>query len=644
MTRTMFQRLPSLTKSQRALAGLGLALVLLLAVNIFSNVALRPFQLDLTENKLFTVSQGTHDIIGGIDEPVVLRLFFTKAMGEGNPAHVQRFVRVKELLERYANLSDGEIRLELLDAAPFSPAEDKAVAFGLTGVPYNEAGDLGYFGLVGTNSTDDVETVRYFAPERENFVEYDLSKVIHRLTNPKKKVVGLISSLPIGGAGAMPGQEGPPWPIIQTIRDFFEIRPLPPYMERVPDDIDVLWIVHPRGFDDHALYAIDQFVLNGGRALVFVDPMFETSARMGATAAAGGARSELDRLLNAWGLAMAPDKVAGDLDAARRVRVRHEGRIAVADYVAWLTLGQANLDLDDAITGDIKKLNLGTAGILEPLGKPGLTITPLVTTGLRSMAIDVRNFMSQTDVVGLFRNFQPSNHRIILAARATGNAKTAFPQGIPKVSVPSAEGQTKTQGSGQPPQLTEAKTPINVIVVADVDMLHDEFWADVDNQQGQQSLIPNANNLDFVINALDNLTGSNALIQLRGRSNTSRPFHLIQRIRQDAEQQFRKKEEELQQRLAQARTQMESIMERNTRDNRVTLAPEQRAELDSFRKEMLTVRRELRDVQRALRTDLDRLDDWLKFLNIAAIPLLLVAGVAVVSIYRRRRRTVGHHE
>jgi ABC-type uncharacterized transport system involved in gliding motility auxiliary subunit len=155
--------------------------------------------------------------------------------------------------------------------------------------------------------------------------------------------------------------------------------------------------------------------------------------------------------------------------------------------------------------------------------------------------------------------------------------------------------------------------------------------------------VPNANNVDFVMNALDNLTGSNALAALRGRSNVSRPFHLIDRIRQDAERQFRKKEEELQQRLAKARTEMEAIMARNTRDNRVTLAPEQRAQLDSFRREMLTVRRELRDVQRALRTDLDALDNWLKFLNIAAIPLLLVAGCIVVAVFRRNRTRKAAH-
>jgi ABC-type uncharacterized transport system involved in gliding motility auxiliary subunit len=635
----MLSRLGSLTKSQRATAGLGLALMLLLAVNVFSNVVFRPFQLDLTENKLFTVSQGTKKIIDGIDEPVTLRLFFTKIMGEGNPAHAQHFVRVKELLERYASLSNGRVRIELLDAAPFSPAEDRAVAFGLTGVPYNEVGDLGYFGLVGTNSTDDVELVRYFSVDRENFVEYDLSKLLHRLTNPKKKVIGLISSLPIGGAGAIPNQEGPRWPIIETIREFFEIRPLPSYIDRIPDDIDVLWIVHPRGFDNFALYAIDQFVLNGGRALVFVDPLFESSNRIGPSVSA--ARSELDRLLNAWGISLAPDKVAGDLDAARRVRVQHEGRIAVADYVAWLNLQRANLDLQDAVTGDIKTLNMGTAGVLEPTRQPGIAIGPLITTGARSMAIDVRSFHSQPDVVGLFRNFQPAGRKLTLAARSTGIAKTAFPEGPPKIKIaaPTGDGPADKSRSAQAqaPQLMQAKVPINVITVADVDMLYDEFWADIQEQQGQQTFVPNASNVDFVVNALDNLTGSDALAALRGRATANRPFHMIQRIRQEAEQQFRQKERELQERLAQSRAQMESILDREARDNRATLGAEKRAQLDSFRKEMLSVRKELREVQHALRIDLDRLDNWLKFLNIAAIPLLLVGGVVAVTVYRRVR-------
>jgi ABC-type uncharacterized transport system involved in gliding motility auxiliary subunit len=643
----MLRRLNALTKNERATIGLGLALILLLSINILSNVVLRPFQLDLTESKLFTVSQGTRKIIDGIDEPIVLRLYFTKVMGEGNPGHTQHFVRVKELLERYASLSQGRIRLELFDAAPFSPAEDNAVAFGLTGIAYNEAGDLGYFGLVGTNSTDDVELVRYLSIDRERFLEYDISKLLFRLSNPKKKVIGLISSLPIGGAGSIPNQEGIRWPAIDTVRELFDIQPLPSYVERIPENIDVLWIVHPRGFDDHALYAIDQFVLNGGRALVLVDPLFESSGRLGPAAAVG--RSQMDRLLNAWGLTMLPDKVAGDLDAARRVRVRHEGRVAIADYVAWLNLNPNNFDPGDVVTSDIKALNLGTAGILQPLQQSGLTITPLVATGPRSMAIDARNFTGQPDVVGLFRNFQPENRRLVLAARSTGIAKTAFPEGPPKVPAPKPAGDAPQQppapASEGPPHLTQSKAPINVITVADVDLLQEDFWSEAQDQQGQQSLVSTANNIDFIVNALDNLTGSDALTELRGRTNANRPFHMIQRIRQSAEQKFRQKEKELQERLAQARTQMESIMERDARDNRATISGEQRAQLDGFRKEMLSVRKELREVQHALRIDLERLDLWLKFLNIAAIPLLLVAGVFVVTIYRRRRaRSLMHRE
>lgn len=636
----MLDRLKSLTKNQRAVIGLGLALVLLFAVNIFSNVMLKPYQLDLTEGKLFTVSQGTKTIIKGIDEPIVLRLFFTKAMGEGNPQHTQLFLHVKELLERYASLAKGRIRLQLYDAAPFSPAEDKAEAFGLTGIAYNESGDLGYFGLVGTNSTDDVELVKSFTVQRERFLEYDISKLIYRLTNPKKKVIGLISSMPIGGAGPIPNQEGPRWPIIDRVRQSFKIEPLPSYIDKIPDDVDVLWIVHPRKFDKSALYAIDQFVMRGGHVLVFVDPLFESSAKLGPNISPE--RSNLDRLLNAWGVSLVPGKVAGDLDAARRVRVRNkEGRTVIADYVGWLTLTPRNFDLSDVVTSDIKTLNMGTAGILEPLKRPGVKVTPLITTGPRSMEINERKFEGQPDVVGLFRNFQPDNRRLILAARSTGLAKTAFPEGPPEIKVTPPSGKaaakSKPSSSDETPQLMQAKKPIDVITVADVDMLYDEFWADIKNKDDQQTVVATADNADFVINALDNLTGSNALAELRGRTATSHPFYMIQRIRQDAERKFRQKEKELENRLKQSRSQMEAMLDRDTRDNSATLSRAQREQLSAFRKKMLHVRRELRDVQRSLRIDLERLDVWLKFLNIAAIPLLLIVGVLLVSLYRRMR-------
>lgn len=635
------------SKSQRAITGLSLAVILLLAINVFSNMALKPYQLDLTENRLFTVSAGTQKILGDLDEPVTLRLYFTKVLGEGNPDNARHFVRVRELLERYVGLADGNIRLELFDAAPFSGPEDKAMAFGLNGIPFNESGDLGYFGLVGTNSTDDVELIRLFAPGRESFLEYDITKLIYRLANPKKKAVGLISSLPIGGAGSVPNRDAPRWPFVDQLREFFSVEPLPSYVEEIPEHIDVLLIIHPKKLDKYALYAIDQFVLNGGRALVFLDPVVESSAKVGAPNTSG-TQSQFDLLLSKWGLALLPEGVATDLDAARRIRVRHEGRIAVVDYVAWLTLGPENFDTTDVVTGDISRLNMGTAGVLLKLPNTEITVTPLVTTGPRSMAANSRQFFGQPDVIGLFRGFKPSNERLMLVARATGNAKSAFPAGGPsiKITAPTSGKATARDESSGRKHLAASRVPINTIVVSDVDMLHDEFWADIDEEGGRKMLVPNANNIDFLINALDNLTGSSALIELRGRTQSNRPFHLIQSIRQKAERQFRQKERQLQKRLAKARTEMETITSGGTRDGQVTLSAEQRARIDSFRTEMVQTRKELRDVQRALRTDLDRLDSWLKFINIGAVPILLILGAFLVGIWRRRRsgKTAKRHE
>jgi len=625
------------SKSQRAVLGLSLGVILLLAVNIFSNMVFKPFQLDLTENRLFTVSAGTQKILEGLDEPVTLRLYFTKELGEGNPDHARHFVRVRELLDRYTGLANDKIRLELFDAAPFSGPEDKAMAFGLNGIPFNESGDLGYFGLVGTNSTDDVELIRLFSPDRESFLEYDITKLIYRLANPKKKAVGLISSLPIGGAGTVPNRDAPRWPFIDQLREFFSVEPLPSYVEEIPDHIDVLLIIHPKKLDKYALYAIDQFVLNGGRALVFLDPVVESSAKVGAPNTLG-TQSQFDLLLSKWGLAFLPEGVATDLDAARRIRVRHEGRIEVADYVAWLMLGPENFDTTDVVTGDISRLNMGTAGVLKKLPNTDTTITPLVTTGPRSMAVNSRQFFGQPDVIGLFRGFKPSNERLMLVARATGNAKSAFPAGGPsiKITAPTADKATTRAEGTERKHLAASRVPINTIVVSDVDMLHDEFWADLSEEGGRQMLVPNANNIDFLINALDNLTGSSALIELRGRTQTSRPFHMIQRIRQNAEQQFRQKERQLQERLAKARSEMEAITSGSTRDGQVTLSKEQRERIDVFRTEMLQTRKELRDVQRALRNDLERLDSWLKFINIGAVPILLILGAILVGIWRRR--------
>ncbi|MCH7936810.1 MAG: Gldg family protein [Proteobacteria bacterium] len=625
--------LESIEKSKLGAAGLALAVVLFFAVNIFSNAAFQGLRLDLTEGKLFTLSQGTLKVLADIDEPIAIRLFYTKLLGERSPRHATYFERVRELLERYADLSQGKVTLEVIKPEPFSDSEDRAVAAGLRGIPLNDSGDLGYFGLAGANSTDDRASIPFFTTERETFLEYDLTRIVHTLANPERTVVGLMSPLPLdGGATRPPFNAGPRWAVLDQISDFFEVRTLPMGLRQIPEDIDILMLVHPKGMNDFTRYAIDQFVLGGGRALIFVDANAEVDApadgRMRSLP-----RSEFNKNLNVWGLKLADNKVAGDLDTARRVNVRVGGKMNVVDYVVWLSLGKNNFDAGDAVIGDISTINVATAGILEKTGAPGAEIQPLITTGPNAMSIDAEKVMMQPDPVALFRDFESGKKPLMLAARVRGKVKTAFPDGPPK--------DKGAKAAGTPPKhLSESLSPVNLIVVADVDMLHERFWSEIRNLMGQRIFVPFANNADFVVNALDNLGGSDALIGLRGRTESARPFHLVQEIRQAAERKYRDKEKSLQVKLEDVRSKLENLQRRRGTEGDMVLSPGDKAAIEDFRTQMIVVRQGLRSVQRELRREIDRLDAMLKFFNIAFIPLLLGAATIVFALFRRTRRKV----
>lgn len=619
-------------RSKLAVAGLVLGAVLFFAVNVFSNTAFQSARLDLTQGKLFTLSSGTMKVLRSIGEPVTVRLYFSALLGEASPQHTTYFERIRELLERYQDISGGKVRLEVLNPEPFSDAEDRAVAAGLQGIPLNNTGDLGYFGLSGFNSTDDRTAIPFFTPERETFLEYDLTRIIHTLSEPDRKVIGVMSSVPIhGGATQPPYNQAPKWSVLDQVGDFFEVRELPPAMREIPEEIDILMLVHPKGWDDFTFYAIDQFVLGGGRVLVFVDSNAEVDAppdgRMRSLPV-----SNFDRILKTWGVKLVKDKIAGDLDAARRVNVRVSGKTAVVDYVVWLSLDKRNFDTADAVTGSLTSLVLASPGILEATGVEGITVQPLVSTGPKAMAIDSAKVMAQPDVVGLFRDFKAGEKPLMLAARVSGAVKTAFPDGPPKE-------KDGTKAAGVPPKhLAQSETPANLIVVSDVDMLHDRFWAEIRQLLGQKLLVPYANNADFVVSALDNLGGSDALIGLRGRANSTRPFGLVQEIRQGAERQFRTKERDLQTKLEAVRARLENLQRRRGGDKEVVLSADDKTAIEQARNEMVTIRKDLRGVQAALRQDIDRLESLLKFLNIGLIPLLLGFAAILAALIGRFRR------
>ena len=646
--------LPAFSRRTIALLSLASAAVLFVSVNVIANNLLRSSRIDLTASRIYTLSDGTARTLAQIQEPVTLRFYYSRRLGNEIPSYGIYAQRVRETLEEYAARAKGKIDLQVIDPEPFSAEEDRAVALGLQGVPLEQGGEKVYFGLAATNSTDDQELIPFFQPERERFLEYDLTKMIHAIARPKRTVIGLASSLPVEGdfAAAMQGQPLRPYAIVNQLRQLYELRTITTEFDKVEPDVDVLLIIHPQGLSEKALYAIDQFVLGGGRALVFVDPHSEIQqARSNPYAPPGGpVDSNLEPLFKAWGVELEPKMVAGDRQEARRVNIGTSTSPVPLQYVAWLQLKGDALSKDEIVTADLDQINMASAGILKPVKDAKTTFTPLIHTSADSEEIPADRVAGMPDVQGLLDNFKPSGERYALAARISGPAQTAFPDGPPKPkdeqksSDASAADTTKKADPAKAddtPQIKEAKQPINVIVVSDTDMLNDRFWAQTQDFFGQQVIVPTASNGDFVANALEVLAGGNDLVSLRSRGTAARPFVVVDQIQHAAEAQYRASEKALEDKLKATEEKIKDI--RQNKEGTVTLTAEQSQAIDNYKGDMLRTRQQLREVQRKLRQDIDRLKAELEFLDIALIPILVgIAAIVlgVVRINRRKRPTV----
>jgi len=398
-------------------------------------------------------------------------------------------------------------------------------------------------------------------------------------------------------------------------------------------------------------------VLGGGKALVFVDPVAELG-RMGPMGGMGPGTPTGDfvKILKAWGVDFDASKTAGDIASARRVQFGGGARPVVTEYVAWLTLDRSRLDENDVLSGGIERINLSTPGFLSKAEGAKTQIAPLLQTSERAMQIPADKFAGMPDPVGLLRAYKPEGKALMLAARITGEANTAFPDGVAKpapakpadaAATPPADGKAEAPKTDEAPVLVKparSSGKINVIVVADTDLLSDQFWVDSREFLGQQVAIPNASNAALVVNALDNLSGSDQLIGLRARGVEERPFKLVNELRRDAEQRYREKEQLLTNRLKDVQGQLAKL--ESAGDGGATILSEtERQTIEKFRSDMLATRRELREVKRALREDIDRLDGWLKFANIALVPILIgFGGVGWAALQRRRRNGDGNSD
>jgi gliding motility-associatede transport system auxiliary component len=625
-------------KNLLSTTGLVLAILLFLGFNVLSGAAFKSMRVDLTENRLYTLSPGTLNLLSNLQEPIKLKLFFSKKLASEIPAAPTSYgQRVQELLEQYVARSHGKISLEVIDPQPYTDEEDRAAQFGLDGKTANAAGEMFYFGLAGTNSTDQEETIPFFQEGKEDSLEYEVTRLVYTLSSPKKRVVGLLSKLPIEGnpmARFTGGSDSHPWTIYEEMKSSFEVKTIPPTTEKIDPSTDVLMVVHPQGLSPRTLFAIDQFVLGGGKVLAFVDPFCEAqpvpqdpSNPMAGMMA--NRSSDLAPLLASWGLEMQPDDIAGDRESAMRVRTE----AGLADYIAYLALrgDRGAFNKEDFVTSKLEVLHLATAGVLKKKVDVGTTITPLIETTSTSMRVNRSKIMFRPDPQDLNQSFVSGNEKLMLAARVSGPAKTAYPDGQPKVETPE-DGHEKKE---DPPidALKESKE-INVIVVADCDLLSDSMWIQM---IGGQIPVAGANNGDFVINALDNLSGSNDLISLRSRGRFSRPFDRVADIRRASEKEFGQKVKELEAKVKDAEARISEIQSQKGAQGSMILTDEARKEVEQFQQERLKTRKELRANKHDRDKDIEALGSRLKFVNTFLIPILIF-GLAVVRFTRTRTR------
>jgi ABC-type uncharacterized transport system involved in gliding motility, auxiliary component len=609
--------------------------VLFIALTTLTNTLLRGQRIDLTQNKLYTISSGTKNILNSIEEPINLYFFFSDRATEDIPYLRTYATRVRELLEEFKLNAQGKLRLNIIDPLPFSEEEDRASQFGLKAVPAGPGGGNVYLGLAGTNAVDSVEVISFFQPDEEPFLEYELSKLIYTLAHPKKPVIGLISSLPMTlGFDPLTQRMREPWIIARQMEQLFEVRALTPPLDRIEDDIDVLMLVHPKDLNDKTLYAIDQFVLGGGKAIVFVDPYSEATPPLKdphtETAALFASRgSELPELLKAWGVEMDSRAIVGDHRYALAVAM-HPAQAPVR-HLGILSVNPSGFAREDVITSALSTVNVAYTGFLKRRDGAATTLLPLLESSDEAMPIPTDKIHFLPNPATLHQDFKATGARYPIAARVQGKAQSAFPQ------VPGENAEQKSASS----HLSESAEPINVIVVADTDLLTDHLWVRVQDFFGQPIASAFANNGDFVINALDNLTGSSDLINIRGRATSTRPFLKVEALQREAEQRFRATEFELQQQLQETERKLNELQRaRDEDDNSLILSPEQRAELSRFQEQKLTIRKKLRQVRRDLDSEIEQLGTTLKLINIGLMPLLIsLAALAMVAMRIRTQRS-----
>ena len=640
-----------------------IAITLLFGVLVISLIP--SLRIDLTEDRLYSLSEGTLSILSSLNEPIELMFFYSDSATEDVPQLRTYGNRVQELLREIVIASEGNLSLSVIDPEPFSEEEDLATQYGVRAVPVTQGGQGVYFGLVAAKGGADVpdllratETMPLIRPDQEEFLEYEFMKIITQVSNPERTVIGLVTQLDIdGGFDPMTGQGTQQWMIMDLVRQLYDVRRIDISSDSIEEDVDILMIVHPQGLSDRFLYAIDQHILRGGDALLFLDPNADSMVGRSpqGNLIPAGMSSELPGLLDAWGLEFDNSKVLTDNELALRVMMG-QGQRAVP-HLGMLGVQGNFLTQGDIITNRLETINLSSAGAISQSNEGGLSFEPLITSSSDAMLMDRSFVESVTDPNVLFDEFESENRSFVIAARLSGLIETAFPEGQPAIPVTEEESNSDdadeevsvaeetssevdvVNEESEIAHLSTSLEPTNIVVFADSDLLTDRLWVQVTQFFGQRIPQPFANNGDLVINAMDNLSGGADLSSIRSRGRYSRPFTKVLALQREADDRLREEESELSARVAETESALAALNTDEEGNPIGEITPEIQTEIDRFNGELIETRRRLREVRFQLTEDIEQLGSNLKAVNTALVPILLTLFFLGRYYFRSRRRT-----
>ncbi len=597
-------------KKSKSLIMVSTIITVVIVINLLARLWLVDYKIDFTDDKRFSLSQNSIKLINNNNQEITFKFFFSDKLANGIPYLKTYAQRIKSFLDQFAYYSKGKIKVEFIDPEPYSDEEDQALSYGLKGVPIDKDETKAYLGLVAINSNNQQQVIPVFSFDREPFTEYEISRIIYALSNNKKPIVGVYSSLPIEQQNFMglPGLIGNrAWIVMQQISQVMNIKIIKKDAKSLPEDIDLLMVVQPdKDISYEMLRAIDQYVISGKKALFFLDPYAESKNSLGEN---NSFDARFIPILRNWGIKLPNNKVIADHLAARKINDKTIK--SQVDYLLWLAMQKQNLSNKDITTAGLKMVNLATSGYIEAIDQSEVKIEPLITSTKDSMIFDINDIKGKPDPAKIVSLFAPQNHEFILAARALGKARSYF--------------SPTNQGN------------INIVVIADSDILKDDVWSTDQKFDGYQLVSPIADNGSFIVNILDNLSGSDDLISLRGRGTNNRPFKIVDKIRQQMQDKYLVQQKQLQEQLNRTEYKL-SLLQKQSKEakddkDKQIYKIQQSQEIRDFTNKMVNIRKQQREIQKNMYNDIVKLAALIKFLNILLLPIL----ISIIGVWYYRK-------